>query len=137
MTILADHMATYTGPGDAALVFTDEHGRLVPRSVRGVPWRRARASIGRPDLRWHDLRHTEATLAARTGATIRELQARLGHSTCAAAMRYQSASADRDRALAQRLGVLAQATDTTPLTDPATARAVGPFPAASDRSGEQ
>ena len=27
-------------------------------------------SIGRPDLRWHDLRHSGAMLAAATGATL-------------------------------------------------------------------
>lgn len=107
VSILAEHMARYTAPGDAALVFTDERGQIVPRSVRGATFRRARASIGRPDLRWHDLRHTGATLAAQAGATIRELQARLGHSTYAAAMRYQSASAERDRDLALRLDAMA------------------------------
>ena len=37
---------------------------------------------------------------------MREVMARLGHSTTSAAIRYQKAAADRDRALAERLDEL-------------------------------
>ena len=40
-------------------------------------------------------------LAAATGATLAELMARLGHSTPAAAMRYQHAAAGRDQVIAE------------------------------------
>ena len=40
-------------------------------------------------------------LAASTGATIAELMARLGHSTPAAAMRYQHAAQGSDQAIAE------------------------------------
>ena len=63
----------------------------------------AREAAGRPDLRFHDLRHTGAILAAATGATLAELMARLGHSTAGAAMRYQHAAADRDKVIAAAL----------------------------------
>ena len=63
----------------------------------------AREAAGRPDLRFHDLRHTGAILAAATGATLAELMARLGHSTPGAAMRYQHAAADRDKVIAPAL----------------------------------
>ena len=63
----------------------------------------AREGLGRPDLRWHDLRHTGATLFARTGATTAELQQRLGHASPAAAMRYQHASQSRGHDLARRM----------------------------------
>jgi integrase len=66
-------------------------------------FRRARAQAGRPDLTIHGLRHTGATLAAATGATLAELMHRLGHSTPGAAMRYQHAAADRDKAIASAL----------------------------------
>ena len=36
-------------------------------------WDRARTAAGRPDLHFHDLRHTGAVLAAQTGATLAEL----------------------------------------------------------------
>ena len=66
----------------------------------------AREAAGRPDLRWHDLRHTGAVLAASTGATLAELMARLGHSTPGAAMRYQHAAKGRDAQIAQALSAL-------------------------------
>ena len=54
-------------------------------------------------LRFHDLRHTAGTLAARTGATTKELMARLGHASANAALIYQHASAERDRSIAEGL----------------------------------
>ena len=65
-------------------------------------------SLGRPDLRLHDLRRSGAVLAASTGATIAELMACLGHSTPAAAMRYQHAAAGRDQIIAEALSKLAR-----------------------------
>lgn len=79
-------------------------------------WLKARETAGRPDLAFHDLRHTGAVLAAATGATLAELMARLGHSTPGAAMRYQHAAADRDRAIADALSGLAAAATVTPIT---------------------
>ena len=64
-------------------------------------------SLGRPDLRLHDLRRSGAVLAASTGATIAELMACLGHSTPAAAMRYQHAAQGRDQVIAVLLSKLA------------------------------
>ena len=66
-----------------------------------------------PGLRFHDLRHTAATLAAATGATTRELMARIGHSSPAAALRYQHVMKDRDKAVAAVLDGLAHAADAT------------------------
>src|SRR5665811_83774 len=66
----------------------------------------ARNAAGREDLRWHDLRHTGAVLAAQTGATLAELMGRLGHSTPAAAMRYQHAARDRDTEIAKALSAM-------------------------------
>jgi integrase len=68
---------------------------------------RARAAAGRPDLRFHDLRHTGAVLAAQTGATLAELIGRLGHSTPGAALRYQHAAQGRDMEIAKALSALA------------------------------
>lgn len=67
----------------------------------------ARIAAGRPDLRFHDLRHTGAVLAAATGATLAELMGRLGHSTAGAAMRYQHAAQGRDAIIAGKLSEMA------------------------------
>jgi integrase len=71
-------------------------------------WDKARTAAGRPDLRFHDLRHTGAVLAAQTGATLAELMNRLGHSTPGMAIRYQHVAADRDAEIARRLSELAK-----------------------------
>jgi hypothetical protein len=53
-----------------------------------------------------DLRHFAGTQAARVGS-VAETMSRLGHSTVAASMRYQSMISGRDRALAEALSELA------------------------------
>ena len=50
-------------------------------------------------MHFHDLRHVGGTLAAATGASLKELMARLGHSSTRAALMYQHASRDRDQAI--------------------------------------
>lgn len=112
--LLAEHMAHHTAPGPDALIFAREDGRPLIAAERTRMFRDACAHIGRHDLRWHDLRHTGATLAAQAGASLRELQARLGHSTASAAMRYQHATAERDRELADRLAAMIPTDEQTP-----------------------
>jgi integrase len=68
----------------------------------------ARAKAGAPDLHFHDLRHVGGTLAAATGASLKELMTRLGHSSTRAALIYQHASRDHDQAIARALGGLVQ-----------------------------
>lgn len=67
-------------------------------------WNKVRADVGLPDLHSHDLRHVGNTLAATTGASLKELMARMGHASTRAALIYQHASQDRDRAIAAALG---------------------------------
>jgi hypothetical protein len=45
-------------------------------------------------------------LAARTGATTKELMVRLGHSSPRASMNYQHAAADRDRLIVEGLDAM-------------------------------
>lgn len=102
--IVRDHLNQHTAAGRDALLFpapTGEHLRGDGALHRD--FHAARVEAGRPDLRFHDLRHTGATLAAATGATLAELMRRLGHSTPVAAMRYQHAVDERDQAIAEAL----------------------------------
>jgi integrase len=68
---------------------------------------KGKAAIDMPRLTIHGLRHTSATLAAQFGATLAELQARIGHSTPNMAMRYQHVAAERDAQLAARMSAFA------------------------------
>lgn len=107
---LEKHLAKHVAAPKDSLLFPAQHGgHLAPATL----YRRfytARDAAGRPDLRFHDLRHSGAVLAAATGATLAELMVRLGHSTPQAAMRYQHAAQGRDRQIAALLSKLA--TDT-------------------------
>lgn len=76
-------------------------GRRYVKSAYG--FYAAREAIGKPTMHWHDLRRTAATLGAQSGATVKEMQARLGHSTPTMALHYQQATAERDRLIARRL----------------------------------
>lgn len=102
--ILRDHLALWVGPSEEALVFTSSRGNRLRPSTLYRHYYRARKAIGRQDLRFHDLRHTGGTLATQAGATLREVQRRLGHSTVTAAMRYQHATDERDVEIAARIG---------------------------------
>ena len=106
--MLADHIRDYAQPGDKGLIFPSPQGKHLTTSTLYASFWPARQVAGRPDLRWHDLRHTGAVLAASTGATLAELMARLGHSTPGAALKYQHAAQGRDAIIAQRLSDLAQ-----------------------------
>jgi integrase len=107
MPAIKDHLAKHVGEKRDSLLFpAQQGGHLAPATL----YRRfyaARAAADRDDLRFHDLRHTGAVLAAATGATLAELMARLGHSTPQAALRYQHAGKARDREIAALLSKMA------------------------------
>jgi len=98
---LTDHLDRHAEADLQVFVF-DVTGRAL-----GLAWDKARRSTGRPDLHFHDLRHSGLTWSAATGATTAELMRRAGHASTAAALRYQHATEDRDRALADALAGLA------------------------------
>jgi integrase len=102
--MLADHIDKYAGKGRDPLVFPAADGRkhLAPSTLY-KPYKRARRLAGRPDLRWHDLRHTGSVMAAGAGASLAELMSRLGHSTVTASLRYQHVALGRDQQIAQAL----------------------------------
>lgn len=65
------------------LVFTDELGHhLVPDTVY-ENFKRIMRSIGHPEARLHDLRHTFAVASIRAGDDIKTVQGNLGHATAA------------------------------------------------------
>ena len=86
-----------------ALLFPDTLGRPLDDDVLRRAHKKAAAAIGRPELRNHDLRSTGATLSAQAGATVREIQDQLGHTTPTQALRYQTATAERDAERARRV----------------------------------
>lgn len=106
--VIRDHLAVYAQHAPDGLLFPNTEGHHMHHGSLYKVYKPARAAAGRPDLRWHDLRHTGATLAAHAGATTRELMDRLGHSTSTMAMRYQHVADDRPAEIARRLSALAE-----------------------------
>jgi len=94
---LEAHLREHVEPGPEALLFPSKSDptQHLRQSALARVFYRARAAIGRPDFRWHDLRHTHLTNYARF-ATPAETMARGGHSTAAVSLRYQHAAAGRD-----------------------------------------
>jgi integrase len=76
------------------------------RAIRQA-FNRARVTAGMPGFRFHDLRHTGQTLAAATGATVKDLMRRLGHASPVASYRYLHAVDGRDAEIAAALSDLA------------------------------
>ena len=65
------------------LVFTNElGGNLIPQTVVRH-FKEIVTSIGRPDARFHDLRHSYAVASLRSGDDIKTVQGNLGHATAA------------------------------------------------------
>jgi len=105
---LSWHLARFVAPSDDALVFTSPTGSpLRHGNFRRRDWLAARKAAGLPTLHFHDLRHTGNHLTAEAGATLRELMARMGHSTTRAALIYLHATDERQRTVADAVGTLA------------------------------
>jgi integrase len=117
---LERHLSTYGEPQADDYVFTSSSGEPIDaNNFRHRDWIPTAKAVGLAGLRLHDLRHTAGTLAARTGATTKELMARLGHASPRASMIYQHATDERDRVIAERLADMATAAglaDVVPIT---------------------
>jgi integrase len=116
---LLNHLEDFVALEPDALLFTMASGSpLTPVTLQRA-WAKARRTVGRTDLHFHDLRHTGLTLAAATGATTAELMHRAGHASANAALRYQHATQDRDRVLAEALEALVRPATVAKLEIPA------------------
>lgn len=112
------HLAKWTGPAGEALVFTGPLSDGLRRATFYGAWQVARKKVGLAHLHFHDLRHTGNTLAAATGASTKDLMARMGHANPRAALIYQHATEERDVAIAEAISAI-------------TRRAVGSHPHAA------
>ena len=105
---LARHLEAFTELADDALVFTSPTGaQLHHGNFRRRSWVPALARAGMTGTHFHDLRHTGNALTAATGATLRELMDRMGHSSPRAALIYLHGSDARQQAIAEGLSELA------------------------------
>jgi integrase len=100
MHAIEKHLADYVASDPNALLLTGRGGVPLRPKTLGVAFAKARAICDLETTRFHDLRHFSMTLAAATGASTKELMRRAGHASPAAALRYQHATEDRDKAIA-------------------------------------
>jgi len=100
---IQNHLSAYVLDVPDALIFTGPKGGAILRGNfnKLTAWRDAVVKIGAPGLHFHDLRHTGNTLAAQTGASLRDLMTRMGHDSPRAALIYQHATSQADRAIAK------------------------------------
>lgn len=67
----------------SGLVFTDDLGHHLSTQTVYLHFKKLAAEIGRPDARFHDLRHSYAVAAIKSGDDIKTVQGNLGHATAA------------------------------------------------------
>lgn len=108
------HLESQVGSTGGALLFPSirEANRPVSASTF-FPWFKAALNAaGVQDMRFHELRHTAATLAMQTGrASGFDVMAMLGHTSTKTAARYQHVTEERLRNLARSLSVMASEAD--------------------------
>ena len=68
---------------ETGYVFSNDVGEHLAFRTVNKDFKKAVAAIGRPDARFHDLRHSYAVAAIRCGDDIKTVQGYLGHATAA------------------------------------------------------
>lgn len=104
--------AVLTAPALVILKGLDRLGEYVitgaekdkPRSDLNRPWRAVRAHAGLDDVRIHDLRHTNASVAASGGVPLAIVGKLLGHNQASTTQRYAHLADDPVRAAADTVG---------------------------------
>lgn len=116
---LLAHLATDMRGRDALLFPGHGGGHLAPATFYGKVSQKpptsnarngfyaARAAAGCPELHFHDLRASGATLLAQAGFSVADIQRFLGDSTPAAAMRYVRSADGRQAVMAEAMSALA------------------------------
>jgi integrase len=98
---LRGHLSLFVGPEAEALIFPGVKGGPLRRSNfnKMAAWPHAVHAIGAAGLHFHDLRHTGNHFAAASGASLKDLMARMGHDSERAAIIYQHEARGADAAI--------------------------------------
>lgn len=100
---------SYSNP--QGFVFTNKDGSHIQYHTMYTHFKKIAKSIGRPETRFHDLRHTYATLAIQNGSDIKTVSSNLGHATVAFTMdRYGHVSDAMKKDSAERMNDLIKTT---------------------------
>jgi len=98
---LREHLSLFVRPEAEALIFPGVKGGPLRRSNfnKMAAWPHAVHAIGAAGLHFHDLRHTGNHFAAASGASLKDLMARMGHDSERAAIIYQHEARGADLAI--------------------------------------
>jgi hypothetical protein len=77
-------------------------------------WPHAIRAIGAAGLHFHDLRHTGNHFAAASGASLKDLMARMGHDSERAAIIYQHEARGADLAITSAIDAHIEAAEASP-----------------------
>jgi integrase len=107
---LAAHLATF-GPGPDQLVFTNDSGQPIRRNRLSAQWRSWARKAGLADtVRFHDLRHTYASMLIAENGSAKLVQELMGHASASTTWDVYGHlfpdSADQARAAVERRLVL-------------------------------
>lgn len=120
---LRRHLRWFAEKEPDGLLFVGEKGAPFRRPTFGRKWRKARKQVGMPDnFRFYDLRHTGNTLAADTGAKLKDLMVRAGQSSERVQLIHQHSTAKHQRKLAQSIDADVRQELSESLADKRTAR---------------
>jgi integrase len=111
--LIGEHAGRF--PTESGLVFTTTEGAMLRRSnfARSV-LKPAAAAIGVPQLRFHDLRHTHASLLLGAGESVPAVAKRLGHRSTLTTMRtYAHAIPGTERSAADQMDTMFGSVPTT------------------------
>lgn len=100
---LETHLDQFALPGRSGLVFPSVTGTVPHENTVRPHLKKAAGTIGHPTLRFHDLRHTAATMFAQAGATLADHMTLMGHTSAAMSARYTHSTASRNRALVENM----------------------------------
>jgi integrase len=111
MDLVVEHLRQRVGERPESLIFTGDKGGPLQRSNfnKRVAWAEHVRAVGMEGLHFHDLRHTGNTLASASGASLRDLMARMGHDSMRAALIYQHRTQGADGKIAAAMEELISA----------------------------
>jgi integrase len=99
------HLDNFSEEGSTGRVFVGPKGGYIRRQNFRRLWVKAAKAADITDVHFHDLRGTGNTLAAASGANLRELMERMGHTSTRAAVIYLHSTNGRDRQISDAMNV--------------------------------